>query len=95
MVGSVLAVTGHWSITPTERSRRSSHSPAIEPQGQQAVNQFPFNNRDFDRTFSRMQKQQSSLFRFAFGAWLVWGLICLAGAAGVVYVAIHFLSKVW
>lgn len=55
----------------------------------------PFNNGDFDRNFAKMQKRQTSLFRFAFGAWLAWGLICLSGAGFLLYVAWHFISKFW
>lgn len=32
----------------------------------------------------------------AFGlVWLVWAAVCLAGTAGLVYVAWHFVSKFW
>ena len=27
--------------------------------------------------------------------WIVWAIICLCGAVGIVYVAAHFLSKFW
>lgn len=51
--------------------------------------------RDFDNHFRSMQKQSNSLFRFAFGAWLIGALVSLVALAGIVYVACHFLAKVW
>jgi nitrate reductase NapE component len=48
-------------------------------------------NNDFDR----MQRQSSSIFRFAFGAWFVWLFVAIAFWGGVGYVAWHFLSKFW
>jgi hypothetical protein len=51
----------------------------------------PFNN-DFFKSHNKMMVRTTSAF---LGIWLVWALVCLAGAAGLVYVAIHFISKFW
>lgn len=51
--------------------------------------------RDFDNHFRSIQKQQSSLFRMALVSWGVGALVSLVVLAGIVYVAFHFLSKVW
>lgn len=59
------------------------------------MNQFPFNNRDFDRNFASHQKLVKRSLGGFLAIWLVWACICLAGAAGLVYVAIHFISKFW
>ena len=34
-------------------------------------------------------------FTAAFVIWLVWAAVCVGLLAGVVYVAWHFLAKVW
>jgi len=54
-------------------------------------NNDPFNN-DFFKSHNKMMARTTSTF---LGIWLVWALVCLAGAAGLVYVAIHFISKFW
>lgn len=53
------------------------------------------NVRDFDNHFKSIQKQQKSLFRFAFVAWGICVCAGLAGVIALVYVAAHFLSKFW
>ena len=73
----------------TARSR--SNSPIHRNQRTAIVNKDPFNN-DFFKQHSRMMTRTTSTF---LGIWLVWALVCLAGAAGLVYVAIHFISKFW
>lgn len=35
------------------------------------------------------------MFKGFFAVWLVWALFCLALVIGVLYVAVHFLAKVW
>lgn len=30
-----------------------------------------------------------------FTAWCIWALVCLAIAGGMIYVAWHFISKLW
>ena len=61
---------------------------------------------DFDRQveslFKTTQTQQVGLlqmFRNFFGAffviWLVWALIVLTAIGGIVWVAVHFISKYW
>ena len=52
-------------------------------------------NFDFDSHFNKVQKQSSTIFRVAFVGWIVGALVSLAVLAGLVYVAIHFLAKVW
>jgi len=51
--------------------------------------------KDFDSHFNKIQKQSATVFRVAFVAWIVGALISLALLGGLVYVAIHFLAKVW
>ena len=59
------------------------------------MNQFPFNNRDFDRNFASHQK----LVKRSMGAfvvlWLFWAALSLAGAGVVLYIIWHFVSKFW
>jgi len=54
------------------------------------MKKMSFNNDfdDFDRGFKKF-------FAFGFVAWVIFALVDLALLAGVVYVAVHFLSKVW
>ena len=54
-----------------------------------------FGNNDFDKNFAKMQKRSSSLFSLAIGIWAVWACIVLGVVGTAIYVAVHFLSKVW
>ena len=45
-------------------------------------------DRDFDRKFS-------NFFKFGLAAWVLFVLVDLAILAGIVYVVLHFLAKVW
>ena len=49
----------------------------------------------FDKRFNDLQKKRTSLFGLAFGIWCVWACICLGLLGTVIYVAVHFLAKVW
>jgi hypothetical protein len=51
--------------------------------------------RDFDSRFNKIQSRSESIFKFAFVAWIVSAVLVLAILGGLVYVAIHFLAKVW
>lgn len=51
--------------------------------------------RDFDSHFNKIQKRSDTIFKVAAGAWVVGVLLSLACLAVVVYVAVHFLAKVW
>ena len=42
-----------------------------------------------------LQKKSTTLFQVALGAWVVTAVLGLAGLAVVIYVAAHFLAKVW
>ena len=55
------------------------------------MNRDPFDN-DFFKSHSNMVARTTSTF---IGIWLVWALVCLAGAGAVFYVAWHFISKFW
>jgi len=39
--------------------------------------------------------ESDGFFKGVLALWLFWFLVSLAFAAGLVFVAIHFLSKVW
>lgn len=58
--------------------------------------QFPRDPRlpSFDN-FGKTQKRATSLIGIAFGAWCIYALLCLGVVGAVIYVAIHFLAKVW
>lgn len=49
----------------------------------------------FDKDFAKMQKRGTSLFSLAIGIWAVWACVVLGVIGTVIYVAVHFLSKVW
>lgn len=51
--------------------------------------------RDFDNHFKSIQRQSSGIFRFALVAWVIVACASLAGVIALVYVAAHFLAKVW
>lgn len=34
-------------------------------------------------------------FKCFFALWCVWAVVCLCGLAGLVWAAIHFISKYW
>lgn len=59
------------------------------------MNQFPFDNKDFDRNFAKMQKRSSSIFKFAFGAWFVWLFAAIAFWGVIAFVVWHFIAKFW
>lgn len=50
---------------------------------------------DFDDHFNKLQKRNESIFKFAFGAWVVFALVTLAVIGVAVYVGAHFLAKFW
>ena len=53
------------------------------------------NVSDFDK---RIKAHQSLMTKgiVAFGfVWVLWACLCLAGAAGLVYVVLHFALKFW
>lgn len=52
-------------------------------------------NNNFDRSFAKMEKRVGLFAGFGLAAWVVFVLIDLALLAGIVFVAIHFLGKVW
>lgn len=53
------------------------------------------NHDDFDKRF-RSHSNLVGRGITAFGiVWLAWACVCLAGAAGLAYVAWHFVSKFW
>ena len=52
-------------------------------------------NFDFDSHFNKIHKHGNTIFRLAFVGWIVGALVGLALLAATVYVAIHFLAKVW
>ncbi len=51
--------------------------------------------RDFDNHFKSIQRKQESFFRFAMAVWVVIACASLGAVIALVYVAHHFLSKVW
>jgi hypothetical protein len=62
------------------------------------MNRDPFDNDFFKNHNKRFEQNSKLVTRGAtafLGIWLVWALVCLAGAAGLVYVLIHFISKFW
>lgn len=46
------------------------------------------NNENFNRNFNRG-------FKVVICLWVLWALFCLSLVGGIIYVAVHFLSKVW
>lgn len=52
-------------------------------------------NRDFDRSFAKMEKNVGRVSALVVVAWILFVLVDLAILAGIVFVAVHFLSKVW
>ena len=65
---------------------------------------FPFgrSNVNFDKRFQQMNKQFESRERLVkgsivavFGLWAVGALLSLAVTGGLIYAAIHFLTKFW
>lgn len=54
-----------------------------KPKGEEkTMNQFPTVNT-------------GKIFKFAFAAWVVGALVSLAVSGGLIYVAIHFIKKLW
>lgn len=53
------------------------------------------NDGDFERQFARTEKLVTRGFKAAFILWILWALFCLCALAGVICVAIHFISKYW
>ena len=51
-----------------------------------------FGGHGHSRQTERLAKRT---FTAAFVIWLVWAAVCVGLLAGVVYVAWHFLAKVW
>jgi len=52
-------------------------------------------DREFDRSFAKMEKSTDRLFILAVGAWILYALVYLAVLAGIIYVAAHFIGKFW
>lgn len=52
-------------------------------------------NFDFDSHFNKIQKHGNTIFRLAFVGWIVGVILSLALLAAGIYVAVHFLAKVW
>lgn len=54
-----------------------------------------FSNSDFDRHFARTEKLARRTFKAALVAWVLYALLVVGLMGAAVFVAIHFLSKVW
>ncbi len=52
-------------------------------------------NFDFDNHFRSIQKRQTSIFRVAFIGWIISAIFGLGLLGAIIYVAAHFLAKVW
>jgi hypothetical protein len=53
------------------------------------------NNDDFDKHFNETTKMVRAGMKVAVFVWLAAGLVGLSLLGGAVYVAVHFLNKVW
>ena len=53
------------------------------------------NRQEFDKHFGDTTQLMKRGMTIAFFMWFVWFLFVLTAAGGLVYVAIHFLAKVW
>lgn len=51
-------------------------------------------DKQFNKAWSKQDAMTKTLSLF-FKLWFVWAFMCLVGAAGLVYVVIHFLAKLW
>lgn len=51
--------------------------------------------KDFDNHFKNIQRRNESFFRFAMAVWVVIACVTVGSIIALVYVAAHFLSKVW
>jgi hypothetical protein len=52
----------------------------------------------FAKHEARMDRRVNTverLFKFGFIAWCVWAVFCLCALGGLVYAAIHFITKYW
>lgn len=54
-----------------------------------------FDHDKFDAQFTKTEKSVRRFMGFAIVAWIIGAIISLALLIGIVYVAIHFLQKVW
>ena len=59
------------------------------------MNKPTFPNRDFDRHFYNTEKTIKRTFAVVLTLWVVSVLASLALLGGIVYVAWHFISKLW
>lgn len=50
---------------------------------------------NFEKRYQSIQKRQNSHMKQAIVFGTIWGLVCFAASAGLVYVICHFISKFW
>ena len=54
-----------------------------------------FDDKQFDKQFNSTFKLAKRGAIVMFGIWIVGALISLAVTGGLIYVAVHFISKYW